>query len=169
MRDFEERQGGFSFGVLGVATLTTGEQVFIKAVGDDAAGVRDCRTETVVAAALPRTVPTPRLRFACELAGWLLLCFEITPGAQPHKPWWPDELSAALEALAVCARELTPSPIGGLPTLAERMAGRCETWRELERNGVRGAVTVDSMGGMGTRAPVPSRLRRSDVDGTGGR
>jgi hypothetical protein len=80
VQDFEERQGGFSFGVLGVATLSTGEQVFIKAIRDDAANVHDYRTETVVAGALPQTVPTPRLRFTCELAGWLLLCFDVVPG-----------------------------------------------------------------------------------------
>jgi thiamine kinase-like enzyme len=51
-----------------------------------------------------------------------------------------------LDALALCARELTPSPISGLPTLAEQMAGRCETWRKLERTGVWGAVTFDSVG-----------------------
>ncbi len=33
--------------------------------------------------------------------------------------------------LSVCARELTPSPVRDLPTPAERMAGRCETWRGL--------------------------------------
>jgi hypothetical protein len=146
VQDFEERQGGFSFGVLGVATLGTGEHVFIKAVRDDAANVRDYRTETVVATVLPRAVPTPRLRFACELAGWLLLCFDVAPGTLPHEPWWPRELSAALEALAVCAWELTPSPVGGLPTLAERMTGRCETWRALEHAGAWGAVAVDSIG-----------------------
>ncbi|MGI5157270.1 phosphotransferase family protein [Microbispora sp. CA-102843] len=42
--------------------------------------------------------------------------------------------------------ELTPSPIVGLPTLAARMAGRCETWRALERDGAWAAVTVDSIG-----------------------
>ncbi|MEV6868719.1 phosphotransferase [Streptosporangium subroseum] len=146
VQGFEECQGGFSFGVLGVATLVTGEQVFIKAVHDDAANARDYRAETVVAAALPRTVPTPRLRFACEQAGWLLLCFDLAPGALPHEPWRSGELSAALQALAVCARELTPSPVDGLPTLAEQMAGRCETWRALERHGVWDAVTVDGIG-----------------------
>ncbi|MFF0771494.1 phosphotransferase [Nonomuraea wenchangensis] len=146
VQGFEERQGGFSFGVLGVATLSTGEQVFIKAIRDDAANVRDYRTEAAVAAALPTAVPTPRLRFTCEAAGWLLLCFDVAPGALPHEPWRPEELSAALKAVAVCALQLTPSPIGGLPTLGEQMAGRCETWRELKRDGVHGAVTVDSIG-----------------------
>ncbi|MDP9862941.1 MULTISPECIES: phosphotransferase [Streptosporangium] len=146
VQGFEDRQGGFSFGVSGVATLSTGERVFIKAVGDDAANACDYRTETVVAAALPQTVPTPRLRFACELAGWLLLCFDVAPGALPHEPWRPGELSAALEALAVCARELTPSPVGGLATLAEQMSGRCETWRALERDGAWAGVTADSIG-----------------------
>ncbi len=102
--------------------------------------------EAVVAAALPRAVPTPRLRFAVEAAGWILLCFDVAPGALPHEPWRPHELTAALDMLAVCARELTPSPVRGMPTLGERMAGRCETWRGLERDGVWGPVTVSGVG-----------------------
>ncbi|WP_186404965.1 phosphotransferase [[Actinomadura] parvosata] len=143
VREFEERQGGFSGGVPGVVTLSTGEQAFIKAVRGDAP---DHRTEARVVAALPRAVPAPRLRFACERAGWLLLCFDVAPGALPHEPWRPGELSAALAALTVCARELTPSPVGGLPTVAGRLAGRCEIWRELERDGAQDAVTVDGVG-----------------------
>ncbi|GAT68875.1 aminoglycoside phosphotransferase [Planomonospora sphaerica] len=154
VQSFEERPGGFSFGVLGVATLSTGEQVFIKAVTDDTANAHDYRIEAVIAAALPNTVPTPRLRFTCEQAGWLLLCFDLAPGDLPHEPWRPGELAAALEALAVCARELTPSPIGGLPTLAGRMTGRCETWRALERHGVWDGLTVDGIGAW-ERAHLP--------------
>jgi hypothetical protein len=48
--------------------------------------------------------------------------FDVAPGALPHEPWRPHELSAALEAVAACALQLTPSPIGGLPTLTEQMA-----------------------------------------------
>ncbi|GLX95911.1 phosphotransferase [Herbidospora sp. NBRC 101105] len=143
---FEERQGGFSFGVLGVAFLADGDQVFVKAVRDDAGNVQDYRTEAVVAAALPWAVPTPRLRFAFEVAGWFLLCFDVAPGALPHEPWRADELAAALDMLAICARELTPSPVDGLPTLGERMAGRCETWRGLERDGRWGPVAVEDVG-----------------------
>lgn len=120
VRELEYRPGGFSWGVLGVATLESGERVFIKAVYGDAAGYRE---EAVVAAALPASVPTPRLRFAVERAGWVLLCFDEAPGALPHEPWWPGELEAALAALTTCARALTPSPVRGVPTLAERMAG----------------------------------------------
>lgn len=143
---FDERQGGFSHGVLGVATLHTGEQVFIKSVHTDAANARDYRTETTVAHALPQAIPTPRLRFACEKADWLLLCFDLAPGALPHQPWLPAELSAALDTLTVCARELPPAPIPGLPTLAQQMAGRCETWRALEHHGTHGPLTIDDLG-----------------------
>ncbi|WP_062345303.1 phosphotransferase [Herbidospora yilanensis] len=143
---FEERQGGFSFGVLGVAFLADGDQVFVKAVRDDAGNVQDYRTEAVVAAALPRAVPTPRLRFVFEAAGWFLLCFDVAPGALPQEPWQMDELAAAIDMLAVCARELTPSPVGGLPTLGERLAGRCETWRGLARDGRSGPVAVGDVG-----------------------
>ncbi|MEV4248481.1 hypothetical protein AB0J63_34345 [Streptosporangium canum] len=118
-----------SAGVLDVAPPATGEQVFIKTMRDDAANARDYRIETIVAAALPETVPTPRLRFAPERAEWLLLCFGLAPGALPHEPWRPGKPFAALQAPAVCARELTPSPVDGLPTLAKQRAGRCETCR----------------------------------------
>lgn len=140
MVSFEERQGGFSFGVLGVATLADGGRVFVKAVRDDAGNAADYRTEALVAAVLPRSVPTPRLLFAVEAGGWFLLCFEVAPGALAREPWQLDELAAALDMLDTCARELTPSPVHGLPTLGERLAGRCETWRGLERDGVWGLV-----------------------------
>ncbi|SEN56047.1 Predicted kinase, aminoglycoside phosphotransferase (APT) family [Nonomuraea pusilla] len=146
VRDFEERDGGFSSGVLGVATPARGEQVFVKAVPGASADAGDYRTEMAVAAALPPAVPAPRLRFAFERAGWLLLCFDVARGAPAHEPWRPGELAAALRALAVCAVELTPSPVGGLPTVAARLAGRCETWQALERDGVRGEVTVEGVG-----------------------
>ncbi|MEV1174936.1 phosphotransferase [Nonomuraea sp. NPDC049784] len=127
---FEERRGGFSDGVLGVATLAGGERVFVKAVPAHGADADGYREEAAVSAALPPAVPAPRLRFMCEKGGWVLLCSEVAPGRVPHEPWRPEELSAALDLLTACARELTPAPLDGLPTVAARMAGRCEIWQD---------------------------------------
>ncbi|MEV3984664.1 phosphotransferase [Nonomuraea sp. NPDC049758] len=129
---FEERHGGFTGGVRGVLTLTGGGRVFVKAVPAGSPHAADHRAEAVVGAALPPGVPAPRFLFSCEAAGWVLLCSEVAPGRIPHEPWHDDELAAALALLTACARELTPSPLGGLPTLAGRMSGRCELWNTLD-------------------------------------
>ncbi|MFF0324418.1 phosphotransferase [Nonomuraea angiospora] len=130
VRGFEERRGGFSYGVLGVATLAGGERVFVKAVPADGGDVDAYREEAAVSAALPPGVPAPRLLFTDERDGWLLICSELAPGRVPHEPWRPEELAAALDLLTVCARELTPAPVEGLPTVAARMKGRCELWQD---------------------------------------
>jgi hypothetical protein len=86
VRGFEERRGGFSYGVLGVATLDGGERVFVKAVPADSGHAADYRSEAIVAAALPAGVPAPRFRFSCEAGGWVLLCSDVAPGRLPHAP-----------------------------------------------------------------------------------
>ncbi|MBT2229332.1 phosphotransferase [Nonomuraea sp. NEAU-A123] len=154
VRRFEERRGGFSYGVLGVATLDGGERVFVKAVPADSDHVADYRSEAIVAAALPAGVPAPRFRFSCEADGWVLLCFDVAPGSLPHEPWRPEELAAALRLVTLCARELTPSPIGGLPTVADRMAGRCETWQARERDGATGGLGTWERARLGRLAEV---------------
>ncbi|MEU8354907.1 phosphotransferase [Nonomuraea sp. NPDC048882] len=135
VRGFEPRRGGFSYGVLGVLTLDGGRRVFVKATPADADHAGDYRSEAVISAALPAEVPTPRLLFSCERDGWVLLCSEEAPGRVPHEPWRPAELAAALDLLTACAAPLTPAPVDGLPTVAERMAGRCELWHALATNG----------------------------------
>ncbi|GAA1625634.1 hypothetical protein GCM10009733_022930 [Nonomuraea maheshkhaliensis] len=149
VRGFEPRQGGFSYGVLGVLALDGGRRVFVKATPADADHAGDYRSEAVISAALPAEVPTPRLLFSCERDGWVLLCSEEAPGRVPHEPWRPAELAAALDLLTACAAPLTPAPLDGLPTVAERMAGRCELWHTLATDG--GAAG----GGDGARAGTP--------------
>ncbi|WP_406673278.1 hypothetical protein WBK31_25205 [Nonomuraea sp. N2-4H] len=110
VRGFESRQGGFSYGVLGVATHDDGHRTFIKAVPTEPAERRRLgsgpagravdstlesllsgqaagyRWEAVVNAALPDRVPSPRLLLSCERDDWVLLCFEEAPGRVPHEP-----------------------------------------------------------------------------------
>ncbi|GAA4988055.1 hypothetical protein HD597_007625 [Nonomuraea thailandensis] len=78
VRGFEPRQGGFSYGVRGIATVdghlnggcSRGGRVFLKAVPSGADHAGDYRSEAVVSAALPAAVPAPRLLFSCERDGW---------------------------------------------------------------------------------------------------
>ncbi|GAA2386769.1 hypothetical protein GCM10010404_49610 [Nonomuraea africana] len=146
VREVEDRRGGFSWGVVGVAALADGEQVFVKAIQSSPDAVGDHRAEVGVSARLPAAVPAPRLRFGLERDGWLLRCFDLAPGVLPHEPWLDHELAAALAMLDACAEALTPSPITGVPTVAARMAGRCETWRALERDGTHDVVSGAALG-----------------------
>ncbi|WP_214321924.1 phosphotransferase [Nonomuraea sediminis] len=129
LRAFAPAAGGYSRGTRGIVTLADGARVFVKAT--DAEPTDDYRAEAVVSAALPAEVPAPRLLFSCEVDSWVLLCTDVAPGTPPPEPWREQDLAAALDVLTTCARALTPAPIPGLPTIAERMAGRCEIWNEL--------------------------------------
>jgi Ser/Thr protein kinase RdoA (MazF antagonist) len=73
-------------------------------------------------------VPAPRLRFTGEVAGWLVLAFDAVRGRNPREPWEPGDLALVLDALALAAPALTPSPVPGLATVADRMRGRHELW-----------------------------------------
>lgn len=59
-------------------------------------------------------LPAPRLLYAGERDGWVLLCFEEAPGRVPHEPWTPAELRAALDLLTALADQLTPAPPTGI-------------------------------------------------------
>lgn len=124
---FSVRRGGFTGGGAGVVTLANGDTAFVKT---ETVPGEDSRAGAAVAAALPPGVPAPRLRFQCQVEKWVVTCYDVAPGRLPHEPWRPGELAAALDLLTTCARELTPTPLDGLPTLAERMAGRCELWND---------------------------------------
>lgn len=142
---FTPADGGFSVGgVVGVASSGS-DYVFVKAVPADHPAAADYRIEAQVAAALPPDVPTPRLRRTADREGWLLLAFDAVDGRPAAEPWTDEHLAAALLALTRTADALTPAPDVDVPTVAQRMAGRCETWRELERSGRSGSIRVDQL------------------------
>ncbi|MFG6192255.1 hypothetical protein [Nonomuraea sp. JJY05] len=89
VRGFEERRGGFSDGVLGVAALAGGERVFVKAVPADGGDAGAYREEAAVSAALPPGVPAPRMRGRCEL--WQ------DPGPARLGAWERDHLARLAE------------------------------------------------------------------------
>jgi hypothetical protein len=145
VRDFQARPGGFTSGLAGVAVCADGTEVFVKATFVDGPGTADYRREAVISGGLPDRVPAPRLRFASERDGWLLLCFDVAPGRTAQEPWDPVELAAVLDTLSSCVAQLTPSPIVDVGTVADRMMGRCRTWRSLATAGEIDGVTLTDL------------------------
>ncbi len=131
MLAFEPAAGG-SGGIKGIVR-TAGDQYFVKAVPLASPWLADCRVEAAV-----RSRQSPRLRWTAEYADHFVLVFDVAPGHEPTEPWSEDEL---LRALAM-TDHLDATAVSTLPTVVDRMRGRCTTWRELEQHGVRDELTV---------------------------
>jgi aminoglycoside phosphotransferase len=137
------QSGGFSPGAAARLRLDNGGRAFAKAVGPelnpDTPGM--FRDEARTAAAMPASVPAPRLLGWIDAAaderaaaagadGWVLLLYEEIDGAEPAQPWQDDELDRVLAALTELAGSLTPSPIEA-PAVADALARAFRGWRDL--------------------------------------
>ena len=124
--------GGFSPGLAARLSLADGRRAFVKAVGasinPDSPGMH--RREARIAAALPASVPTPRLLDTYDDGDWIALIFEDIEGATPHVPWRPRELERVLTAVTELTALLTPAPIAVEP-IADRMRDIFTGWRRL--------------------------------------
>ncbi len=138
---FAPAGGFYASAFAGVATGPSGRELFVKGVEAWRPMAADYPVEAAVAAALPASVPAPRLRFSGQVAGWLVLGFDAVRG-RPREPWLEGDLALVLDALARAAPGLTPSPVPGLPTVADRMRGRHELWAALAA----GTADVDTVG-----------------------
>lgn len=107
--------------------------MFLKAIGSrpnpDSPAMH--RREARIAAALPASVPTPRLVSSYDDGDWVAIVFEDVDGWTPATPWRPQELSRVLEALTQLVESLTPSPIA-VETIAERLHEPLQGWRMLQ-------------------------------------
>jgi len=120
--------GGFSPGFASRLTGADGRRVFVKAIDVEAWpwDGEHHRAEARTAAALPATIPAPKLLGTRDDRKWTILAFEDIDGRQPHQPWVRadlDQVAAALDRLAEVA---SPSPIV-LPRDHPRLGG----WSEL--------------------------------------
>lgn len=115
---------GFSPGFAGVLELADGHQVFVKAVSPEqnAHSPELARQEIRAAAAIPESVPAPRLLWSHDDGDWVLLGFEAVTGRSPELPWLPEDLERVLAALGELARA---KPLPGHPLPDQR-----ETWAE---------------------------------------
>jgi aminoglycoside phosphotransferase len=127
----DSREGGFSPGLASVLALDSGATVFAKAISlsRNEFTVSAIRSETRVLAALPATVPAPRLRWSYDDGEWVVLVTDAVDGRTPAQPWRRDELARFLDAATVLARSLTPSPIEA-PRLADDPEFCVEGWSE---------------------------------------
>ncbi|NUW40734.1 aminoglycoside phosphotransferase family protein [Nonomuraea rhodomycinica] len=116
-----------------------GRRAFVKAVGPEPnpESVRIYRAEAVIAAALPASVPAPRLLTTFEAEGWVVLVFEDIEGRHPAMPWRRDELDLVLAAVERMSAALTPAPVTA-PPVAELFADSFRGWRRLVDEDVTG-------------------------------
>jgi aminoglycoside phosphotransferase len=124
--------GGFSPGVAARLECSDGSRAFCKAASQrsEQAALYH-RREQRVTAAIPATAPVPRLLSAYDDGGWVGLLLQDIDGQQPRLPWQPDELTRVVDALDELSRDLTPSPVSTVPTVAEAEAAEFTNWRAL--------------------------------------
>ncbi|NEA43131.1 aminoglycoside phosphotransferase family protein [Streptomyces sp. SID11385] len=155
--------GGFSPGVAARVRLADGRRLFVKAVGPEpnpgSPGFH--RREAGIAAALPVSVPVPRLLDHLETEGWVVLAYEEIAGRQPREPWSARDLARVLHAAGELAVRLTPAPPLGVPSLADDDGFR--HWRLLlhayEAGEAEAAETVAGLPAW-ARARLPALAER---------
>lgn len=115
---------GFSPGFASRLTRADGHRRFVKAIDADAwpHEVDAYRTEAKVGAALPVTVPAPRLLGVYDDGHWCALAFEDVDGVSPGRPWNPADIHRVVDAAADLSRTATPSPVA-LPAEHPRLGG----------------------------------------------
>lgn len=103
--------GGFTGGFAGVLTAVNGDSLFVKAAGPQTPYVVDAYSrEAHLNPALPAGVPAPRLRFASQVEGWVVLGMEPVIGKAPRLPLSSHEVTLLLAAWGQAAQALTPAP-----------------------------------------------------------
>jgi len=124
--------GGFSPGATAVLDCPRGA-IFVKAVG---AGLNPespalHRREAVVSASLPAAPEFPRLLDVYDDGDWVALAFVAIDGRPPAHPWDERELRVAVRALDALHEALTPNPLAGVESAAERLHPLLGGWAEM--------------------------------------
>ncbi len=103
---------GYTPGFASVLTCADGSRTFVKAASTKAQRpfADAYREEIRKLRLLPDGLPVPRLLWSHEDDLWVVLALEYVEGANPVRPWDPDQLEACLDALERLAGALTPAP-----------------------------------------------------------
>lgn len=110
------RVGGFSPGVAAVVTGTSGQALFVKAVGAavNADALAFYRAELLTAARLPEVAgivrPSAGVELLVEDEAYVVMAFPALDGAPPRHPWQAGDLERVLDALYALSVQLSPSP-----------------------------------------------------------
>jgi hypothetical protein len=129
----ESQTGGFSPGTADRVRTASGARAFVKAVTPalNTVSAAMARTELRISSAMPPHAPVPRVLGGFDDGEWVVLVLEDVAGTHPRIPWVDSEIHAAAAALRDLAGALTPSPIPGLPTAADRLTTDFGRWRDL--------------------------------------
>ncbi len=129
----QSQPGGFSPGSADRVVTAEGRRAFVKAVSpaQNPHAPELHRREAAISAVLPADAPVPRLLGSYDDGRWVALVFEDVDGRHPRTPWVSAELTAVLRALTELAAALTPSPLPGLPTAAQRLGHDFAGWRRI--------------------------------------
>jgi hypothetical protein len=122
--------GGFSPGTADRVLTARGRRAFVKAVCPalNERSVEMHRREATVSAALPSSVPAPRLIGSYDDGTWVAVVLEDVDGVHPRTPWAADEVTAVLDALRrVAAHDAGRLPVD-LPSAAQDLAADLTGW-----------------------------------------
>lgn len=127
------QRGGFSPGTAARIECADGRRAFVKAVGTPLNPHTPAmhRAEARVAAALPVSVPSPRLRFVYDDGDWVALVFDEAPGELPLLPWSPTAAARVLDAIEELSSSLTPCLLADLPSAAATLGDDLAAWQRL--------------------------------------
>jgi aminoglycoside phosphotransferase (APT) family kinase protein len=109
----ESQGSGFTPGFASRLRGSGGERVFVKAASKKAQRpfAEAYAEEARILATLPRDLPAPRILWAHEDDGWVVLGFEDIEGKSPSRPWRGPELKACLAALELVAAVPAPATL----------------------------------------------------------
>ncbi|HET7689685.1 MAG TPA: phosphotransferase [Nocardioidaceae bacterium] len=121
---------GYTPGFASRLTGSGGERVFVKAASKKAQRpfAEAYAEEARVMAALPRDLPAPRILWAHEDDGWVVLGFEDVEGKAPSRPWRGPELKACLSTLE---RVAAVQPPATLRTVHEELPSLVTGWQHV--------------------------------------
>lgn len=124
------QNSGFTPGFASVLVCEDGSRHFVKAASVKAQRLfaDSYREEARKLAALPPSVPAPRLKWHLD-DDWVVLGIEYVAAHTPQRPWRADELDSLLDALEQVADAVTPPPAGlALDTAEADFAPLLDGW-----------------------------------------
>jgi len=133
VREAISQGSGYTPGFASVLVCDDGSRHFVKAASVQAQRMfaESYREEAHKLAALPESVPAPRLLWTIE-QDWVVLGIAHVDSRPPHRPWEPADLDACLDSLEQVAAELTPVPAElALDSFAEEFASFPAHWRHV--------------------------------------
>jgi aminoglycoside phosphotransferase (APT) family kinase protein len=123
--------GGFSPGLAARLRTNDGRWCFVKAVSEQANPDTPAmhRREARIVAALPPSIPVPRLLWMYDAEGWVALGFEEVEGRHPGDPCPERDLDLVVAAIKKMSVDLTPSPVATEATASRAFEHAINGWR----------------------------------------